>query len=142
MEAKEKYIFLTIVVFILLIFSTGCTDKNTLDKDKMDSMIDDFVEETNLAIETKDIKKAREVWSKVTELSIKAKDYKDISESIEKLSTNYVKLITYLETGEEYLLSDFKKDFNVALDELKDVLFSLTEESKKKAEKPLFFVKI
>ncbi|NCC80663.1 MAG: hypothetical protein EOM04_00110 [Clostridia bacterium] len=138
MNAKKKCIFI-IAILLIVVFLTGCTSKNTIDKEKMDSMIDNFVKETDMAIQNKDIKKARKVWSEVTELSIKAKDYKDLSESIEKLSTNYVKLITYIETGEEYLLKDFRKDFDVALEELKNILYSLTDESKKKAEKPLFF---
>lgn len=140
MNAYKKYIYIIFIIFALLI--SGCTDKNTIDKNKMDSMIDNFVKETNSAIANKDIKKARKVWSEVTELSIKSKDYKELSESIEKLSTNYVKLITYLETGEEYLLNDFRKNFEVSLEELKNILYSLTEEGKKTAEKPLFFVEI
>ncbi len=138
MNVKKKCIFI-IAILLIVVFLTGCTSENTLDKEKMDSMIDNFVKETDMAIQNKDIKKARKVWSEVTELSIKAKDYKELSESIEKLSTNYVKLITYIETGEEYLLKDFRKDFDVALEELKNILYSLTDESKKKAEKPLFF---
>ena len=138
MNAKKKCIFI-IAILLIVVFLTGCTSENTIDKEKMDSMIDNFVKETDMAIQNKDIKKARKVWSEVTELSIKAKDYKELSESIEKLSTNYVKLITYIETGEEYLLKDFRKDFDVALEELKNILYSLTDESKKKAEKPLFF---
>lgn len=138
MNVKKKCIFI-IAILLIVVFLTGCTSENTIDKEKMDSMIDNFVKETDMAIQNKDIKKARKVWSEVTELSIKAKDYKDLSESIEKLSTNYVKLITYIETGEEYLLKDFRKDFDVALEELKNILYSLTDESKKKAEKPLFF---
>lgn len=138
MNVKKKCIFI-IAILLIVVFLTGCTSENTIDKEKMDSMIDNFVKETDMAIQNKDIKKARKVWSEVTELSIKAKDYKELSESIEKLSTNYVKLITYIETGEEYLLKDFRKDFDVALEELKNILYSLTDESKKKAEKPLFF---
>ena len=138
MNANKKNIFILSVVLII-VFLTGCTSKSTIDKEKMDSMIDTFVKETDTAIQNKDIKKARKVWSEVTELSIKAKDYEELSESIEKLSTNYVKLITYTETGEEYLLNDFRKEFDVALEELKNILYSLTEEGKKKAEKPLFF---
>jgi vancomycin resistance protein YoaR len=138
MNANKKNIFILSVVLII-VFLTGCTSKSTIDKEKMDSMIDTFVKETDTAIQNKDIKKARKVWSEVTELSIKAKDYEELSESIEKLSTNYVKLITYIETGEEYLLNDFRKEFDVALEELKNILYSLTEEGKKKAEKPLFF---
>lgn len=138
MNVKKKCIFI-IAILLIVVFLTGCTSENTIDKEKMDSMIDNFVKETDMAIQNKDIKKARKVWSEVTELSIKAKDYKELSESIEKLSTNYVKLITYIETGEEYLLKDFRKDFDVALEELKNILYSLTDESKEKAEKPLFF---
>lgn len=137
MNAKVKYLFILICLLIYLL--VGCTSKNTIDKEKMDSMISNFVKETESAIENKDIKKARKVWSEVTELSIKAKDYEELSESIEKLSTNYVKLITYIETNEEYLLKDFRKNFDEALKELENILYSLTEENKKKAEKPLFF---
>lgn len=137
MNAKKKYVFI-LVTLLLISLMAGCSSKNTIDKDKMDSMIESLVKETEIAITNKDIKKARKVWSEVTELSIKAKDYKEISEAIEKLSTNYVKLITYLETGEEYILNDFNKEFEVALKELKNILYSLTEESKEKAEKPFF----
>lgn len=137
MGPKVKYIFI-IVIFLLVSILAGCTSKNTIDKDKLDSMVEDLVNETNLAIANEDIKKARQVWSEVTELSIKAKDYKEISEAIEKLSTNYVKLITYLETGEDYLLNDFRKEFSIALEELKSILYTLTEEGEEKAEKPFF----
>lgn len=125
MNPKAKYVFIIIVLLVSIL--TGCTNKNTIDKDKMDSIIESFVKETNTAIANKDIKKARKVWSEVTKLSIQAKDFKEISESIEKLSTNYVKLITYLETGENYLLNDFQKEFDIALEELKGNIYSMAE---------------
>ena len=127
MNAKKKYVFIVLLFFLFSLLG-GCAEKNSLDKDKLDSMIEGVVKDTNSAIANKDIKKARDVWSKVTELSIKAKDLKELSESIEKLSTNYVKLIAYLETNEEYLLEEFKKEFDLALKELREVVYSLTEE--------------
>lgn len=126
MNPKAKYVFIIIIVLLVSLLM-GCTSENTIDKDKLDSIIETFVKETDTAIANKDIKKARKVWSEVTKLSIQAKDYKEISESIEKLSTNYVKLITYLETGENYLLNDFRKEFDVALEELKGNIYSMAE---------------
>ena len=124
MKESKKSIFL--ILILLLVFAAGCTDKDILDKDKLDTIIDNYVKETNTAIENSDIKKARKVWSELTELSIKAKDYDELSESVEKLSTNYVKLISYLETNEDYQLANFRKDFDNALDELKDIIESLS----------------
>lgn len=129
MDGLKKYIL--IILILLLVFSTGCSDKNILDKDKLDIMIENYVKETDIAIANNDIKKARKVWSELTELSIRAKDNSDLSESVEKLSTNYVKLITYLESGEDNLLADFRKDFDDALDYLKETIESLSGDSKK-----------
>lgn len=70
MDGLKKYIL--IILILLLVFSTGCSDKNILDKDKLDIMIENYVKETDIAIANNDIKKARKVWSELTELSIRA----------------------------------------------------------------------
>ncbi len=124
MKESKKYIF--VLLIMLLVFAAGCSDKNTLDKDKLDTIIDNYVKETNIAIANNDIKKARKVWSELTELSIRAKDYSELSESVEKLSTNYVMLITYFETNEEQQLANFRKDFDDSLNQLKDIIESLS----------------
>ena len=134
MKPIKKYMVVLLSLFLVSVLLTGCIGgKNTLDKDKMDALIDAHIRDTELAISQKDMKKARDVWSKVTELSIRAKGqgYDDLAASIEKLSTHYVKLITYIETGEAYLLQDFRKEFEVSVKELRDQVYKLTEEIKK-----------
>ncbi len=131
MEPKSKHVYVLIVILVVSVLVMGCNGRNSLDQDRLDAMINSLVIDTNEAIERKDIKKARDVWSRVTELSIQTRNLEDISDSLEKLSTNYVKLITYLETNEEYLLEDFKKEFNLTLEILKGHVHELTESKKK-----------
>lgn len=130
MIPSRKYVLILVLLLVVSLLVTGCNGRGGINKDRLDAMINALVTETNEAIEKKDINKARDVWSKVTELSIKAKDYDDIAESLEQLSTNYVKLIAYLETGEAYLLRDFQKEFEISVEVLKENVHELTNNKK------------
>lgn len=118
----SKYVILVISI-IMLAFLPGCSeDKDKFKEELLPDLVDDFKEETDLAIKNKDIELAREVWSDITEYSVIAKQDgdEDISEKLENLASSYVKLIDYCENNDEDSLNEFNDDYDVALEFLKE----------------------
>jgi len=116
----EKLLILFLIVSFSL-FTFGCSDSEKVQRDVIPKLVDKVVSDTKKAILEKDVKLARETWSKVTEYSVKANEYGDeeLSEALSRLATTYVKLIEYCESGEENLLKVFNMEFAKALDKIK-----------------------
>ena len=85
--------------------------------------LENFVNETQKAIEKKDGKLARDIWSKVTEYSVQANEYGDeeLSEAIKSLAITYVKLIEYCDNGDLNNLTMFNEEFEKALENIKSI---------------------
>ncbi|SMB95743.1 hypothetical protein SAMN00017405_0473 [Desulfonispora thiosulfatigenes DSM 11270] len=118
----RKKILLLILVMITN-FSLGCDDSKIIKRDVVPKIVNNIVSDTNVAIKEKDVKKAREIWSKVSEYGVKANQHGDekLSETLTFLASTYVKLIKYCETDDENILKGFKKDFSKGLLKLKEL---------------------
>ena len=118
----RKFLLLSIML-CLVIGLLGCQDSEEVKREIIPSLTDKFITETQKAIDKKDGKLARDIWSNVTECSIKAGDYGDqeLSEAIKILATTYVQLIEYCETEEDAILKTFNQDFEKALESIKSI---------------------
>lgn len=130
------FILSLIVSFSLFVF--GCSDSEKVKREVVPKIVEKVVSDTKKAILEKDVKLAREIWSKVTEYSVKANEYGDeeLSEALSKLASTYVKLIEYCESGEENLLKVFDAEFAKALDKINNV-DAVVEETQ--AQESVFF---
>lgn len=120
MRKLAEMLFILIIIISFSLFTFGCSDSEKVKRDVIPKLVDKVVSDTQKAILEKDVKLARETWSKVTEYSVKANEYGDteLSEALSRLATTYVKLIEYCESGEENLLKAFNTEFAKALDKI------------------------
>ena len=123
---------MTQAIILLFLFSfvlTGC-DSQVLEKPElMEKLINNTVETTEKAIKDKNIKIAREIWGKLSDLGLKANETgkKQLSESLGKVASTYLYLVKYLETGDAAQLDQFRNEFETAVENLK---FIATEKKK------------
>lgn len=122
METFTKKFFILVILICFSLFTFGCKESNKVERDVLPQLVEEVVNDTKKAILEKDVKLARETWSKVTEYSMKANEYGDeeLSAALSKLATTYVKLIEYCESGDENLLDVFNMEFAKALDKMEN----------------------
>lgn len=114
--------FLCLIAF-LMVFAAGC--EKVIDKpEQIHKELNKIVEMTDKAVQTKDMKLSREVWSKVSEYGLKANELgaEELSASLGKLASTYVYLIEYLQTGDESKLALFRDCFDQAINNLEEIL--------------------
>ncbi|MFZ5943302.1 MAG: hypothetical protein ACOYVD_04285 [Bacillota bacterium] len=121
----NKLLVKLLCVFLILsfsLFTVGCSNSEKVKRDVVPKLIEKVVSDTQKAILEKDVKLARETWSRVTEYSVKANELgdKELSEALSRLATTYVKLIEYCESGEKNFLESFNMEFAKALDKIKN----------------------
>ena len=123
MEKVLNKPFIFLIIIVLLLSLTGCSNSEKVKREVMPSLIEKVVKETQKAIKQKDGKLARDIWSDVTEYSMKANELGDeeLSEALKRLATTYVKLIEYCDSGEEDLLKVFNLEFAKALEKVKNI---------------------
>jgi|BioPla2DNA2_1021312.scaffolds.fasta_scaffold141102_1 hypothetical protein len=111
------------VILSLCFTLLGCQDEGKVKREVIPSLVENFVNETQKAIEKKDGKLARDIWSKVTEYSVQANEYGDeeLSEAIKSLAITYVKLIEYCDNGDLNNLTMFNEEFEKALENIKSI---------------------
>lgn len=117
---KLAFLFFILALSVNLL---GCQDEGIVKREVVPSLIENFVNETQEAIDKKDGKLARDIWSNVTEYSVQANDYGDeeLSEAIKSLATTYVKLIDYCDNGDLNTLTTFNEEFEKALENIKSI---------------------
>ncbi len=113
-------------IMLLMCFSifiiTAC-ENGTLDKPELiDKLLDDTITATQNVIKEHDIKKAREIWGQISEYGVKAKELEktEMAEDLNKLAATYAYLIEYFETKDPAKLDTFNKNFDLAIEQLKD----------------------
>lgn len=121
-KAFRKLVFLCIILSLSLTL-IGCQNEEEVKREVIPSLVENFVNETQKAIDKKDGKLARDIWSNVTEYSVQANDYGDeeLSEAIRGLATTYVKLIEYCDNGDTDTLELFNQEFEKALENIKSI---------------------
>ena len=106
------------IIFLLFcVLFTACNSQSIENPDQLQKFIDKYIALTQKAVEGKDIKLAREIWSKITEYGLKAKemDKKELADSLGKLAATYSYLVEYINTGDKTQLSLFEDNFNKAV---------------------------
>ena len=126
--SKLHRALILVLIFSILTFSSGCSGEG-FDSEIIPTLVEKVVDDTEKAISTRDVNLARETWSKVTEYSVKAQelDNEKISKSLSCLTSTYVKLIEYCETGDENLLNAFNAEFTKALEKFKEMMDNIEE---------------
>ena len=108
---KMRYFVLLFLLFSMLL--TGCAGQSIEKPDQILKLIDDAVKITEEATNDKDIKLAREVWTRISEYGVKATELgnKELADSLGKLASTYVHLVSYIETGDDLQLTTFRSCF-------------------------------
>ena len=110
---------LAVLMIAMLFLGTGC-DKNKVEKSAVNDYIDSRVSGTITAMDERDVKMARNIWSDLSELSVKLKNQgeDELSDDVAALAMSYEKLVSYCNNGEEKYLTNFKADFQTASENL------------------------
>ena len=114
----SKNAFLLAFLAVFLLMSTGC------DKAKSSSAVNDLIDSevtaTVTAINERDVKLARNIWSDLSELSVslQKQDEDDLSADVAALALSYEDLIADCGSGNEKDLSSFKASFQTAAENL------------------------
>lgn len=112
-------LFITFSVFLV-----GCEQQALEKPELMRKMVVNATEMTQKAIDTKDIKLAREIWSKISEYGIKAREQgkTELAEALGKWASTYVYLINYLESNDTFELEKFKLHSQESVNKLMDII--------------------
>lgn len=120
----QRTIKVVLLLFLVILLMTACGNK-VIDKPELIlKIVDDTVVATEKAIEEKDLKLARQIWSEISEYGIKASEYdkKELSDSLGKLASTYTHLIDYLQEGDSNKLEEFQSGFSKAVEELRTTI--------------------
>ena len=119
-EMKIRHIIALFLLFV--VFVTGCSAQAVEKPEQMAKLLDEAVRITDKAVYDKDIKLAREIWNQVSEYGVKAAetDHKELADSLGKLASTYVHLVSYIETGDELQLRIFRGCFDKAVIQLRE----------------------
>ena len=117
---KKRTVCLILLVFCILLI--GCESRVMENPEELQKLIDRNIELTQKAIAEKDIRLAREIWSKISEYGIKAKeqDKEDLAGYLGKLASTYTSLVEYIETKDDEKLKVFQENFEAAIRELRE----------------------
>lgn len=117
---------ITLLLLFLMLFSvlTGCTTEKLNNPELIQKTLDKTIETTKQVIEKKDVKLARTLWTKTSEIGIKADELgeKELAESLGQLASTYVYLINYIENEDTNQLKIFNEKFELAISQLKKQL--------------------
>ena len=113
----SKNAFLLAFLAVFLLMSTGCDKAKS---SAVNDLIDREVTATVTAINERDVKLARNIWSDLSELSVslQKQDEDDLSADVAALALSYEDLIAYCGSGNERDLSSFKASFQTAAENL------------------------
>jgi|GEM_PF-2418740 len=116
---KKSYSLLAFLLIALLFM--GCAGQSVEKPEQVLKLIDTAVKITEQAAKDKDIKLAREVWTQISEYGVKAKELekKELADSLGKLASTYVYLVSYIETGDNNQLTIFRNSFEQAVAQLR-----------------------
>lgn len=117
----SKNAFLLAFLAVFLLMSTGCDKAKS---STVNDLIDSEVTATVTAINERDVKLARNIWSDLSELSVslQKQDEDDLSADVAALALSYEDLIAYCGSGNEKDLSSFKVSFQTAAENLEPSL--------------------
>ena len=113
--------YLITLLLIVCVLFTGCTTQSLEKPEQILKLIGDAVKITEKAANEKDLKLAREVWTQVSEYGVKAKEIgnKELADSLGKLASTYVYLVSYIESGDTLQLTNFQNCFDQAVSQLR-----------------------
>ena len=113
--------YLITLLLIMTVLFTGCNSQSVEKPEQMLKLLDDAVKITEKAANEKDLKLAREVWTQVSEHGVKAKELgnKELADSLGKLASTYVYLVSYIETGDALQLTNFRNGYDQAVNQLR-----------------------
>jgi len=118
----KNTVILSGILILMLMLGSGC-ESNKLSKSAVNDVIDVEISDTLAAIEQKDVKMARDIWSDLSELSVSLQTTnEDLSVKVATLALSYEQLVAYCNDGEQTHLDEFKEDFKLAAEELKAAL--------------------
>ena len=120
---SKKVAFLVVLMTAVLLLGTGC-DKNKIEKSAVNDFIDSRVNGTISAMDERNVKTARNIWSDLSELSVSLKNQgeNELSGGVAALAMSYEKLVSYCNSGDSNDLNNFKRDFQTASENLEPVL--------------------
>lgn len=118
---KATLLLLSLMFFTIL---TGCNTEKLNNPELIQKTLDKTIGTTQQAIDKKDIKLARTLWAKTSEIGIKADELgeKELAESLGQLASTYVYLINYIENEDSNQLKIFNGKFELAISQLKEQL--------------------
>ena len=113
----KKYSKFLVVFLMIALLLTGCNSQNFSKPEQISEAVKQIVDNTEKAINDKDLKLARLLWSQISRYGVKAGEagHKELGEELGRLASTYVNLVQYLETGDENQLTIFRKNFTKAI---------------------------
>lgn len=122
-KLAKNAVILSVLLVTMLFMSTGC-DKNKVEKSAVNDFIDSRINGTISAMDERDVKTARNIWSDLSELSVSLQNQgeNELSADVAALAMSYEKLVSYCNNGDEKYLNSFKKDFQTASENLAPAL--------------------
>lgn len=128
---KAVLLIIPILILVMGFGVTGCSEKISLNEEMVPKIIDKTVEVTEKAIEEKNLKMARHVWSEISEYGVKAKEMgkEELAENLGRLASTYVYLIDYIQSGDESKLDQFRNEFQTALEPIRSYGEDNTEDN-------------
>jgi len=121
MKTASKLLVLFVLVSIVLM---GCNSQGFTDPDKAKQAIEHIRKNTEKAINDKELKLARELWSQISEYGVKFEEQGQdgLAGSLKTLASCYLNLVNYLESGDQKQLEVFRKNYTKALEDLEKVV--------------------
>ena len=119
---KIKY--LIALLLTCSVFLTGCSGQSMEKPEQVLKVIEQAISTTEKATSEKDLKLARELWTRVSEYGVKAEEAgnKELADSLGRLASTYPHLVSYIESGNEFYLQTFRTSFDSAITQLKNSL--------------------
>lgn len=111
-------------LFIISLVMTGCGNETKEDLEKNSQLMQQALKMTEQAIQNKDVKIARELWSQISEYGVTAKDLgeEELADSLGELAATYADLVDYIETDDKEALEKFKQEFSEAERQVRKML--------------------
>ena len=121
---RGRRVALLLVMLLLVGLSSGCEMPSKEQETDMYTFVGEMVDSTAKAMEDRDTKLARDVWSALTEYAVMAEDegHTALKDAICDVACTYGSLVDYCDAGAPEDLADFKDSFQRASEALSKMI--------------------